>query len=71
VHEQEDSNGGCPFGTFFDNTPQDLIDSPYELFKDMAIALYETTEYRDFGLILVKLLPFKMDLNRKFNTVFY
>ena len=50
VHEQDNAKGGCPFETFFDQTPQDLIDPPYELFKELAIPLYTTTEYRTVSL---------------------
>ena len=46
VHEQDVESGGCPFSYFFGRVPQYLIDPPYEIFKDIAIPLYSTEEYR-------------------------
>ena len=46
IHEDDIGNGGCPFSLFFKQAPQSLIDPPHELFQEMAISLYSTTEYR-------------------------
>lgn len=50
IHEQDNSKGGCSFSLFFEQTPQDLIDPPNQLFKDVAIPLYQTKEYRTVSL---------------------
>ncbi len=50
VHEQDPSEGGCAFDIFFDLTPQDLIDPPLELYKDVALPLCPTKEYRAVSL---------------------
>jgi hypothetical protein len=42
VHEVS----SCPFELFFATTPRDLIDPPYELFKDIAVPLYTDPIYR-------------------------
>ena len=50
VHENDTTRGGCPFSQFFDQTPQYLIDPPFELYRDLAIPLYTTPEYRAVSL---------------------
>ena len=46
VHEKDGSKGGCDFGDFFGQAPQELLNPPYTIFKDIAIPLYEIDEYR-------------------------
>ncbi len=51
VHEKDYSRGGCPFNQYFKQTPQELIDPPYELFnRRLAISLYSIEEYRCVSL---------------------
>ena len=50
VHENDTTRGGCPFSQFFDQTPQYLIDPPFELYRDLAIPMYTTPEYRAVSL---------------------
>ena len=50
VHEQDVSKGGCEFDDFFNEAPEELINPPYQLFKDIAIPLYFPEEYRDVSL---------------------
>ena len=46
LHENDQANGGCEFGRFFQTTPQDLIDpephgrSHDKLYSQLALALY-------------------------------
>jgi len=46
VHEQNKNEGGCTFHHFFESTPEELIERPYELYKEMAIPLYSECKYR-------------------------
>ena len=39
VSEKDASKGGCDFDLFFSQAPQDLLNPPYTLFKDIAIPL--------------------------------
>jgi hypothetical protein len=50
VLEQDRKKGGCEFTHFFKVTPQILIDRPYELYREIAIPLYTTSEYRIVSL---------------------
>jgi hypothetical protein len=50
VHEKDMLKGGCDFDDFFVKAPQELIERPNNLFKDIAIPLYSTPEYRVVGL---------------------
>ena len=42
--------GGCDFDYFFENFPEELIKPPNNLFRDIAIPLYKTKEYRIVSL---------------------
>ena len=53
VHEIDVSNGGSDFGLFFKQTPYELIDSPYELYNEIAIPLYSTAEFRAISLFQI------------------
>jgi hypothetical protein len=57
VQEKDVSKGGCDFGEFFKEAPRSLINAPYYIFKDIAIPLYKTEEYRIISLtqILIKM----------------
>jgi hypothetical protein len=57
VQEKDVSKGGCDFGEFFKEAPRSLINAPYYIFKDIAIPLYKTKEYRIISLtqILIKM----------------
>jgi hypothetical protein len=50
VHEKDTAKGGCDFGDFFKQTPQELIKPPINLFRYIAIPLYSTEEYRTISL---------------------
>jgi hypothetical protein len=50
VHEKDRLKGGCEFGDFFATAPEELIKPPYHLFRDIAIPLYSTEEYRIVSL---------------------
>ena len=50
VHEQDSQEGGCEFSQFFKQTPQVLIDNPYELYHEMATPLHTRSEYRIVSL---------------------
>ena len=50
VHEQDRQEGGCEFSQFFEQTPQVLIDNPYELYHEMATPLHTRSEYRIVSL---------------------
>jgi hypothetical protein len=50
VSEKDASKGGCDFDLFFSQAPQDLLNPPYTLFKDIAIPLYRVDEYRIVSL---------------------
>eukprot|EP00593_Proboscia_inermis_P015009 CAMPEP_0171309878 /NCGR_PEP_ID=MMETSP0816-20121228/20066_1 /TAXON_ID=420281 /ORGANISM="Proboscia inermis, Strain CCAP1064/1" /LENGTH=438 /DNA_ID=CAMNT_0011793699 /DNA_START=1162 /DNA_END=2478 /DNA_ORIENTATION=+ len=58
VFEQNPEKGACPFGHFFSVTPQELIDPPYEIFRDIAIPLHVRPQYRNVSLqnILEKII---------------
>ena len=53
AHEQDIDKGGCPFSYFFKNTPEELIDYPFTIYKDIAIPLYSRDEYRKMSLSLI------------------
>jgi hypothetical protein len=42
--------GGCDFGDFFVKVLEELIRPPINLFRDIAIPLYSTEEYRIISL---------------------
>jgi hypothetical protein len=50
VHEKDTAKGGCDFGDFFAKAPEELIKPPNNLFRDIAIPLYSTEEYRTISL---------------------
>jgi hypothetical protein len=50
VHEKDAAKGGCDFGDFFAHAPAELIKPPNNLFRDIAIPLYSTKEYRILSL---------------------
>jgi len=50
VHEQDPSLGACLFELFFTQTPEELIEPPYSLYKDIAVPLYPLPEYRRVSL---------------------
>jgi hypothetical protein len=50
VHEQDSQEGGCEFSQFFKQTPQVLIDNPYDLYHEMATPLHTRSEYRIVSL---------------------
>ena len=50
VHENDESRGSCEFASFFDSTPQELIDDG--IYKDITIALH-TPPHRAVSLALV------------------
>ncbi len=50
AHEKDASNSGCDFCLFFKQTPQELIESPYDLYNELAIPLYNTVDHRLVGL---------------------
>jgi hypothetical protein len=50
VHEQDSERDWCDFSHFFEQTPQILVDPPYELYGEMAIPLYTRNEYRIVSL---------------------
>jgi len=58
VFEKNPEKGACPFGHFFSVTPQELIDPPYEIFRDIAIPLHARPQYRNVSLqsILEKII---------------
>merc|ERR1712173_379773 len=39
VHERDSNLGGAPFDVFFSQTPQRLLDPPYQIFRDIAVPL--------------------------------
>ena len=53
VHEQDAEKDACPFGDFFTLTPQELIDRPHTIYKDIAIPLYTLEEYRNISLQMI------------------
>jgi hypothetical protein len=53
VRETEPSLGGCPFSTLIEATPRDLQVAPYNLFGQIAVALFPTPEFRIISLRLV------------------
>ena len=50
VQEKDLSKGGCDFGLFFSQAPQELINPPFTIFRDIAIPLYGIEEYRAISL---------------------
>lgn len=50
VHELDSALGACSFETFFTQTPAELIEPPYTLYKDIAVPLYFLPEYRRVSL---------------------
>ena len=50
AHEQVAEYGGCLFSWFFKETPQELIDPPYEIYRDIATPLYGQIDYRTVSL---------------------
>lgn len=57
VHEQDSALGACAFETFFGQTPSELIEPPFTLYKDIAVPLYPDPEYRKVSIrqLLIKL----------------
>ena len=54
VHEQDLTKEAAPdFSYFLQNTPQQLIDPPINLYSDIAIRLYTRKEYRQISLHLI------------------
>ena len=64
VHEQDVSNGGCLFSYYFGRVPQDLIDPPCLIFKDIAISLYPSEEYRAVSISQI-ISQYKLEKNTK------
>ena len=51
VHERNMQMGGCPFDEIITQTPQELINDPYNIFsQDIAISLYSETEYEHVSI---------------------
>eukprot|EP00961_Rhodomonas_salina_P006488 88046-Rhodomonas_salina.3 len=50
VHEQDSERGGCPFSCFLDQTPAELLQSPYKIFDTLAVPLYPMAEHRRISL---------------------
>jgi hypothetical protein len=51
AHEQDLSKEGCNFEVFFQLTPQDLIEPPYQIFnKALGVPLYGMNDFREVGL---------------------
>jgi len=57
VHEQDSALGACAFETFFGQTPSELIEPPFALYKDIAVPLFPDPEYRKVSIrqVLMKL----------------
>lgn len=53
VHEQDIDRGSCPFSLIMENTPEELIYPPFNIFRDIAIPLYTRDEYRRISLRLI------------------
>jgi len=53
VHEQDTIIGGCPFSSIIENTPSELKEPPFRIFKDIAIPLYRRDEYRKISMRLI------------------
>ena len=53
VHEQTKDKGAHPFYLFFDQTPQELIDPPFEIYRSIATPFYFIDEYREISLRLI------------------
>jgi hypothetical protein len=49
-YEKDLAKGGCAFGDFFVKAPEELIRPPNNLFREIAIPLYSTREYRIISL---------------------
>jgi hypothetical protein len=49
-HERDPAAGGCPFLTFFEQTPSELQAPPYLLFDRIAVPLYPHVEHRSVSL---------------------
>jgi hypothetical protein len=51
AHEQDLSKEGCNFELFFQLTPQDLIEPPYQIYnKALGVPLYGMSDFREVGL---------------------
>lgn len=48
AHEQK--YGRCSFSWFFKETPQELVDPPYNIYRDIATPLYDQIDYRTVSL---------------------
>ena len=53
VHEQDAAKSGCPFNSIIENTPSELMDPPFPIFKDIAIPLHRRDEYRKISMRLI------------------
>jgi len=54
VHEKDISKGGCEFDLLLSQTPQELQNPPYKLYKkDLAVPLYTLDAYRTVSLRLL------------------
>lgn len=62
VHEQDSALGACAFETFFGQTPAELIEPPFTLYKDIAVPLYPDPEYRKVSIrqLLMKFGAFEV-----------
>ena len=50
VREQDSERGACKFSVISSNTPQDLLDKPYQIFNSLATPLYSFDGYRMISL---------------------
>ena len=50
VHELDSAMGACSFETFFTQTPSELIEPPYTLYRNIAVPHYSLSEYRKVSL---------------------
>eukprot|EP00592_Proboscia_alata_P029406 CAMPEP_0194446598 /NCGR_PEP_ID=MMETSP0176-20130528/128522_1 /TAXON_ID=216777 /ORGANISM="Proboscia alata, Strain PI-D3" /LENGTH=1028 /DNA_ID=CAMNT_0039273333 /DNA_START=1712 /DNA_END=4799 /DNA_ORIENTATION=+ len=50
MHEQDPEKGACPFNDFFQLTPSDLLDKPYNIYNTLAIPLHASLEHRRVSL---------------------
>ena len=53
VHEHDTDKGSCPFGLIIENTPDELLYPPFNIFRDIAIPLYKRDEYRKISLRVI------------------
>ena len=51
VHENDTNKKGCAFGEIMNQTPDELLKKPYNIYaEDIAVCIYSTEEYQKISI---------------------